>query len=78
MSEDIPHTRDCRWFEQSEDGTLVCECGATSRVERRTPAERVIEVTIGLWDSNVPAGQNPPRLAAAIVQALHEHGYDVT
>lgn len=40
-------------------------------------AERVIEVTIGLWDEDVPKGENPPRLANAIVKALLDAGYEI-
>jgi hypothetical protein len=38
--------------------------------------ERVIEVTIGLWDhAAAPRGENPPRLAAAIIDALAKADY---
>jgi hypothetical protein len=40
--------------------------------------ERLIEVTIGLWDRDVPPGQRPPALAADIVQALHDDGWRFT
>jgi hypothetical protein len=40
--------------------------------------EQTIEVTIGLWNREVPPGQRPPALAADIVQALREQGWTFT
>lgn len=45
--------------------------------DREMTAEQTIEVTIGLWDKDVPPGKNPPALAAAILDALEAEGYDV-
>jgi hypothetical protein len=43
---------------------------------RVSSPERVIEVTIGMWDDTaVPRGENPPRLAAAILDDLRSAGY---
>lgn len=74
------HAPTCRWYEQAEDGTESCDCGAADDAGRSssTPAE----IIAAAWVRHSMEARNEPNdhdvaNAGAALTALREAGYSL-